>query len=1019
MNIAQSCIDKKIVTYLLSAVVLVAGVFSYFNLGRLEDPEFTVKNAQIITLYPGATAEDVAEQVTDKIETAVQQMGQLKRVTSTSYTGKSIVMVEMKDQFGRQDLPQIWDELRRKVTEVQSVLPEGCMPSRVVDDYGNVSGVFFAIYGDGFTYAELKEHVKLLRRELLQCQDVARIDILGDQQEVIYFEVSRARCAFLGIRPEMIESAIAGQNQATPAGRVKIGDKYIHIYPDSKLISPSDLGKIILSAPDNPSVKIRLEDIATIYRGYQDPPQQLLRYNGKPCIGLGISTVAGGNVITMGQAIDTRLKELMKQTPVGIEVGVISHQAKSVDHAVKGFVVNLVEAVVIVIAVLLFAMGMRSGLLIGGVLLLTVMGTILVMDWLGILFERISLGAFIIALGMLVDNAIVITEAVLIAAQKGEDRKKAAVEVVRQTMWPLLGATVVAILSFAPIGASNDSTGEFCRSLFLVLLISLLLSWVTAITITPLTASWFITAPAKEAKQAEPYSGAFFQAYRALLISCIRHRYVTTLILLVVLALSLMGFGHVKQIFFPSSTRPQFMVHVWMPLGTHISATDRVVRQLEAKLRSMDGITGVTSMVGTGGLRFLLTYTPEDPDASYGILFADVKDYNAIPDYARQLKAFADAEVHDALVYSQQFVLGPGDPQKIQLRILGPEPAVLRQQADAIMKLLQADPKLVEIQTDWRNRVDVIEPVISEAKARTLGMTRATIAAALQRATEGTRITTIPEGDEAIPLVMRPPASERLDPNSIYDVWTWSPLMECSVPVAQMVERFANTSQEARLKRRNRLPCITVKCNTTGETPNQALQRLMPKVAQATANLPNDYRAEWGGEYESSKNANGALGGRIPPIILLMFLVVVALFNSFKSGVVIFMTVPLVVIGVTLGLLGFDQPFGFMALLGFLSLIGMQIKNAIVLIDEIQAQQKLGVPPVDALVQAGVSRLRPVAMSTVTTVLGMLPLLVDAFYSAMAVTIMCGLTFATVLTMIVIPVNYAIVHRLPNPPKTT
>jgi multidrug efflux pump subunit AcrB len=1016
MSIAQFCIDKKVVTYSLSAAMLLAGAFAYTQLGRLEDPEFTIKNAQIITQYPGATALEVADEVTDEIETAVQKMGQLKKVTSTSYPGKSIVLVEMKDKYGKKDLPQIWDELRRKVSDAQPGLPPGCKTSVVVDDYGDVYGVYYAVYGDGYSYAELKDYAKLLRRELLLCQDVAKVELLGDQPEVVYLEVSRAKLSQSGITPDMIESVIQGQNRASPAGRIVVADKHVRIHPTGELDSIEALGDLTIALTDSASrTTVRLRDIATIRRGYQDPPARIVRYNGKPCIALGISTVPGGNVITMGGALDKRMGELLRETPIGIEVGVISHQARSVDAAIKGFVVNLIEAVVIVIAVLLFAMGMRSGVLIGGVLILTVMSTIMIMQWMGILFERISLGAFIIALGMLVDNAIVITEAVLIAAQKGQCRVKAAVAVVEQTKWPLLGATVVAILSFAPIGASQDSTGEYCRSLFLVLGISLLLSWVLAITATPLFASSFLKSSPAAAGSDDPYAGGFFKAYRAFLCACIRHRWLTFAVLAAMLAAAVVGFGKVKQNFFPESTRPQFMVHLWMPQGSAIAATDARLTALDAYVRSLDGVTGSTAMTGTGGLRFLLTFGPEDPDASYGIIFVDVDDYKKIPALADQAVAYARDHLPDALVYAQRFVLGPGEPQKIQMRILGPDPLVLRRLADDALGVLNADPRLIEVQADWRNRVDLIKPQIADAKARNLGVTRADVAASLQRAFDGSSIGVYQEDDEVLPILMRAPGVERDNPDNLHSVWVWSNTLGRSVPLAQVVDRFSNSSEEARVKRRNRMLCITVKCNTTRETAAEAFARLSPKLDALAASYPAGYWREWGGEYEDAAKANSGLKGKIPPILVAMVMIVIMLFNSVRQPLVIFMTVPLALVGVTVGLLAFSQPFGFMALLGFLSLAGMQIKNAIVLIDEINAQKATGASDFDAIVNAGVTRLRPVAMAALTTVLGMMPLVVDAFYSAMAVTIMCGLTFATVLTMVVIPVNYAIVFRVPSP----
>ncbi len=1030
MSIAQYCIDKKIITYVLSAALLFGGMYAYTKIGRLEDPEFTIKVAQIVTAYPGATAEEVLNEVTDPIETAVQKLGELDKVTSTSYAGKSIISVEIKDEVPKSSLPQVWTKLRHKVSDMQDQLPSGCSTPLVLDDYGDVYGVLYAIYGDGYSMAELKEYAKTLRRELLLCDDVAKIELLGERTETIYLEISRSRLASLGISPGEIAATIAGQNEVAPSGNLTVGDRYIRISPAGKIDSVEELGDLLIVHTD-PSTgarsTLRLRDIATIRRGYNDPPGSILRYNGHPCIALGISTVAGGNCMVMADSIDKRLAELLPETPIGIEIGVVSHQATSVDTAIQGFVVNLVEAVIIVIAVLLVAMGLQSGVLIGLVLVVTVMATVLVMWQIGVLFERISLGAFIIALGMLVDNAIVITEAVLIAAQKGEDKVKAAVAIVEQTKWPLLGATGVAILSFAPVGASNDSTGEFCRSLFLVLGISLFLSWIFAITLTPLLAATFLKGKKKKAGEAasdapvDPYAGPFYRAYRGFLEGCIRHRWLFMMLMLAMLAAACYGFGRVKQNFFPNSTRPQMMIHMRMPEGSAIEATDARIRAMADWVRTLDGVTGVTEMSGTGGLRFLLTYSPENDDTAYGILFVDLADYHLFEEISRQVDDHAAEIAPDALVYTQRFVLGPGDPQKIQMRILGPDGQTLRRYADRCLDVMRADEgHLVEIQTDWQNRVDLLQPIVSEARARNLGVTRRDIAMGLLAATDGSPIGYYKEGDESLPIIVRSPESERNDPESLMSSWFWASNLGRSIPLAQVVDGLQSTTEEALLQRRNRMLCITVKCNPDpngGETAATVFDRLAPKLLVACADMPEGYSTDWGGEHEDSGRANSSLGSKLPAVLLMMVFVVICLFNSLRQPLVIFMTVPLIIIGVVVGLLSFDQPFGFMALLGFLSLIGMQIKNAIVLIDEINAQTAAGVEPYTAVVNAGVTRVRPVALSAGTTVLGMLPLVVDAFYAAMAVTIMCGLTFATLLTMVVIPVNYTILFRIPIPEK--
>ena len=1006
MNIAELCFKKKTVVLGLTVALALAGVRSYFRLGRLEDPEFTIRCAQVLTSYPGATAEEVAERVTDPIETAVQRLGRVKHVTSTSYPGKSIVLVEIEDHTPGGELPQLWDELRRKVNDMASSLPQGCSQPLVYDDYGDVYGVFYAISGDGYSYADLKRHAKMLRKELLLCEDVAKIDMIGDRSEVVYLEVSRAKIAALGVTPTQIAAALSGQNTPTAAGYVRVDDKYIRIRPSGDIVDVAAYGDIMIAD------KVYLKDVATIRRGYQDPPSAIVRRNGRPCIGLGISTAKGGNVINMGKAVEARMRELLSETPVGIEVDVISHQATSVATAVGGFVENLVESVLLVIAVLLFTMGMRSGLLIGGVLVLTVFATVFVMGTMGLMFERISLGAFIIALDMLVDNAIVITEAVLVAAQKGESKAKAAVDVVRQTQWALLGGTAIAILSFAPIGASQNSTGEYCRSLFLVIGISLLLSWVLAITVTPILAEKFIVA-GKKSDKGDPYGGVLFRLYRGLLEWCINNRGFTWLVLGCMVVASVAGFTRVKQNFFPDSTRPQFMVHVWMPEGSQIDRTDERVQKVAEAARKLPGVTGVSTFTGGGALRFILTYTPEDTDAAYGLVLVDVENDGVISGLMEKLEADGHELVPDAMVSCQRFVLGPGDAQKIQVRLLGPDAQTLRSLGEKALDVMRADPDLKEVQSDWRNRVDMLVPVVSEARTRRLGISRADVSHALLAATEGIAIGSHLEGDEVLPIVMRSPERERQAPYDLVAAWAWSERLGVSVPVAQLLDGLERRSEEMRFKRRDRTPCLTVKCNPRdGLTAAEAFDAVRPALEKLIATFPPGYRAEWGGEYENSKDANEELAPTFAPILVAMVLVVLMLFNSVKKTAVIFLTLPLIIVGVVAGLLSFDQPFGFMALLGLLSLVGMQVKNAIVLMDEISANLERGLTPYQAIVDAGVSRVRPVANASLTTVLGMLPLLTDAFYSAMAVTIMFGLAFATVLTMVVIPVNYALLYRI-------
>lgn len=1019
MNLAEMSIKYRVITLVITTLLVLGGIKAYNELGRLEDPEFTIKNAQVFTPYPGASPQQVSEEVTEIIESAIQEMGQLKEVTSTSEAGLSTVEVEIKDKYGKESLPQVWDELRRKIGDAQGKLPPGAVPSLVFDDFGDVYGIYFAVYGDGYSYADLKEYAKVLRRELLLVKDVSKVVLYGEQQESIFVEISRAKMAQLGISVDMIADSFKGQNLVAPAGNVQIGSQFIRIHPSGEVKSVEDIGDTLILQSDGTATNLRLRDIAVIKRSYEDPPSSMIRFNGHQAIGIGISTVKGGNVVNMGDALTIRLGELAEETPVGIEFGKVSIQSESVKLSISSFVISLVEAIAIVIGVLIFAMGMRSGIIIGAVLLITVLATFIVMGTQGVMLERISLGALIIALGMLVDNAIVVVEGVLVGAQNGLSKEKAASSIVKQTTWPLFGATVIAVLAFAAIGMSQDNTGEFCRSLFQVVLFSLMLSWILAITTTPLLSVMLLkVAPPKSGEQNDPYGGALFQGYKGFLLTCIKYRWITVAILIAALVGAIFGFGHVRQSFFPPSTRPQFMVHYWLPQGTHITRTQDDLSKVEDYLLAEEGVSSVTSLVGQGGLRFLLTYTPENKNPAYGMLLVSVDDAEMVDKLIAKTKAFVDSNLPDAQSFSRRFVLGPGEAQKIQVRFRGPDPKVLRRLAGEAHKIFEENPNAIDIVDDWRQRVPVVKPIIAEQQARNAGITRAHIAQALKRAYGGMQVAVYRERDELLPVLLRSPDRERNDVAALNYVQIWSPVAQKSIPLSQVVLGLETSSEDALIQRLNKVPTITVKCDPKVGEASAALKELMPVMEGRFKQVESDwnlkgYTMEWGGEYEDSRNAQAALAGKIPITGLFMVLICVILFNSLRKPLIIFITVPLAVIGVTVGLLVCNQPFGFMALLGLLSLVGMLIKNAIVLVDEIGLQLEGGKEALDAIVDSGVSRLRPVSMAALTTVLGMLPLVVDAFFVSMAVTVMFGLAFATVLTLIVVPLLYAMVFRVP------
>jgi len=1020
MNIAETTIRYKIVSLVFTGALLFGGVQAYNKLGRLEDPEFTIKSAQVITRYPGASAMEVAEEVTDEIETAVQQLGQIDYVKSNSKSGLSIVTVEIKDSYDKTTLPQVWDELRRKVNDAQVNLPPGAEPSVVNDDFGDVFGILYAVYGDGYSYAELRKHVDLLRRELLLIDDVGKVQLFGALPEAIYLDFSTSRLAQFGVSPDMLRNTLAGQNTISPAGKIQVGSNYLRIQPSGGLDSPEDIGDLLILQQNGQPSSIHIRDVARVYRDYQDPPTSIIRFNGRPAIGVGISTVTGGNVVDMGEAIKVRLHELEEQTPIGIEMGVVSMQSDAVKIAISSFVISLMEAVAIVIGVLVFAMGLRSSLLIGGILLLTVLGTFIVMKTQGVMLERISLGALIIALGMLVDNAIVVVEGIQVNSQKGMSKLKAASSIVQQTMWPLFGATIVAILAFAAIGVSQDSTGEYCRSLFQVLLYSLTLSWILAITLTPLFGVMYLKDESGGDTDADPYAGKMFQGYKSLLTACIRRRWLTLIVLVLMLAGSVYGFGYVRKSFFPPSTRPQLMLHFWMPQGTSILSTENEVRKLEARLLEEEGVSDVAMFIGQGAPRFLLTYTPEEPNDAYAIGLVSLDDPKVIDAKIPNFAGYVTTNFPSAQSYIRKFMLGPGDPQKIHVRLRGPDPDVLRILARELKAVLRSDPNVVDMVDDWRQRVPMVRPVVAEVQARNAGITRDQIAQALQFAVTGKTVGQFREDDLLIPIVARQQEDQRNDVQDLRGLQIWSPAAQQMIPLSQVVLGLETSSENTIIRRRDRLPTITIMCDPKVGEASTTFTRVRPLVEKRYAELSKEmglteYGLEWGGEYENSGDAQAALASKLPLVFLAMIFIVICLFNSLKQPAIIFLTVPLALIGVTVGLLVTGQPFGFMALLGFLSLVGMLIKNAIVLIDEINMQSRGDKNLFNAIVDSGLSRMKPVSMAALTTVLGMIPLVPDAFFASMAVTVMFGLTFATVLTLVVVPVLYACFYRVPNP----
>ncbi|USH05464.1 efflux RND transporter permease subunit [Grimontia kaedaensis] len=1016
MNIAEYSIKNKVISWLFIVILAVGGVFSFLDLGRLEDPAFTIKDAMVVATYPGATPKEVEEELTYPLEKEIRRLPYIDKITSTSSSGMSQLMVSMKMDYGPDELPQIWDEMRRKINDLQPSLPSGVNSLSIIDDFGDVFGVMLMLTGDGYDYVELKRYADYLARDLELVEGVGKVSIAGDQQEMLFVEISLDRLAALDLDMTTVSSLLNRQNNVVSSGEVMVNGESLVIRPSGTLTSVEALENLIIHGRDTGNL-IRLKDVATVSRGIQEKPGNVISFNGKPAINIGISFASGVNVVEVGQRLDAELERLESLKPVGIELNHFYNQAGEVDASVQDFVVSLGQAVAIVIIVLLFAMGMRSGIIIGLVLLLTVFGTFILMDYNEIELHRISLGALIIALGMLVDNAIVVVEGILVGLKKGRTRVQAAADIVKQTQWPLLGATVIAITAFAPIGLSEDATGEFMGSLFWVLCYSLFLSWVTALTITPFLASLLLKEEDAASEDVDPYKGWLFTLFGWSLKLAMRFRWLTVAGMVALLVAAVMAFGMVKQQFFPPSNTPMFYVDLWMPEGTDIRKTIEETKKVEDYVRQQDHIDFVSSSVGQGLQRFALTYQPEQSYEAYAQIQIRATDRENMFVVLRQLNAELPREFDTPTFQFKLIEFGPSPASKIEARITGADPQVLREIAVQVEDILHTDPGARNIRHDWRERTKELVPVFNESKARRLGISKEDLSNTLQMTFGGAAIGQLRDGTDILPIVGRLPENERVDFESIQNATIWSPSLQAYVPIDQIIDGVELTWEEPLIKRRDRKRTLTVLADhdiLSEDTPAALLSRIQPQVMALV--LPAGYEISWGGEYESSKDAQDSLFGSLPMGYLLMFVITMLLFNSLKKPLVIWFTVPLSIIGVAFGLLLWNMPFSFTAFLGLLSLSGMILKNGIVLLDQINLELDSGKEPYQAIVDSAVSRVRPVSMAALTTILGLIPLMFDAFFGSMAITIMAGLGFATILTLIVVPVMFSILFGI-KPPK--
>lgn len=1010
MNIARASIERRTVVLFLCVVVAVAGVAAYFRIGKLEDPAFTIKTAVVTIVYPGSTAYEVEREVTSRVEDAVQSMGEVRHIRSRSAPGLAIVYVDIKDAYTSKELPQVWDILRQKLYDVQATMPAG---SRILidNDFGDVYGQYYALVGDGYGMKELWDYADFLKKQLVLVPEVASIKVLGEEQEGVYVEFSASRMTSLGLSPGAVFSVLNEQNSLSAIGSTTLGDRFVRISPTSAILSVEDIGDLVIGGQGGKLTRLR--EVATVRRGPIDPQSFMMRFNGRPALGLGIATVTGGNVVSMGEAVTKRLRELEALRPVGIELKEIYMQSDQVTKAIRDFLVNLAESLAIVVGVLLVFMGLRSGLIIGTVLMLTVAGTFVVMNYAGIFLQIVSLSSLIIALGSLVDNAIVVSEGMLVGVERGMRVEDAASDAVEGSQWAMLGGTLIAVLAFAPIGLSKDKTGEFCGSLLQVVGISMMLSWVGALTVTPVLGQLMLR-PGRQA--GNPYDKPLFRAYRALLEGCLRHRLLTLIVTAALFACSVMVLKDMDESFFPDANTVYYTVDLWSAEGTSLEAQKRATGELEGYLRSQPEVRNVSEFIGGGSLRFMLTYAPPDPNSAYSQLLVEVKDARETRPNLLKTQRYLDERMPAVEGVCKPFVRGSGMVPKLEARFYGEDPEVLRGLARRAREIMEDDPAHRFVRHDWREPVEVIHPRVLKDQMRSLGLTRPLINQAILTGTTGTTIGVFRDGDKSLPIKAALVPEERNRIESLRSLPVWAPAAQRSVPLGTVVASLDVAFEDSIVMRRDRSRVITVASELKlGENANAMLGRIRPPIE--AIELPVGYSLEWGGEKEMSDDAMNGMAVAFGPTLLAMFTIMLFLFNGFRQPLIIFGTLPLIVIGVVGGLLIAGMDISFTATVGLLSLVGMLAKNSIVLLDQVSSDFDAGRDRYEAIVENGVGRLRPVAMSALTTVLGMTPLVWDLLFGPMAVTIMAGLTVSTVLTLIVIPVLTAVVYRVPCPDK--
>jgi multidrug efflux pump len=1038
-NLSKWALDHPALTRYLMIVLMLLGAAAFFQLGQDEDPPFTFRAMVVRTYWPGATAQQVAEQVTDKIERTLQEVPYADIIRSYSKPGESQVIFQIKDSSRPAEVANVWYTVRKKIGDMKITLPGGVQGPFFNDDFGDVYGVIYALESDGFSDAELKGFADDVRQQLLRVPDVAKVELFGVQDEKLYIELSQQRLSQLGLDINQVLQQLGQQNAVESAGAVQTPLDVVQVRVGGQFEAVEQLSAMPIRGSSGS--QLRLGDIATIRRGYVDPPVVKVRHQGKDVIALGVSMAKGGDIIGLGKSLKATFKRIEDGLPAGIKLVQIQDQPRSVASSVNEFVMTLIEAVVIVLAVSFISLGlhkrpgagvpwwkrwyvdMRPGLVVGITIPLVLAVTFLAMDYLGIGLHKISLGSLIIALGLLVDDAIIAVEMMVRKMEEGYDKVRAATFAYEITAMPMLTGTLITAAGFLPIGLARSTVGEYTYAIFAVTVIALVLSWLVSVYFVPYLGTLLLrTRPhAEHDKPHELFDSPFYNRFRRTVDWCVEHRWLTIGATVLSFALGIAGMGLVQQQFFPDSSRPEVMVDIWFPEGTSFAANEETSRRLEQRLRNEPGVDSVSTWIGSGVPRFYLPLDQVFPQTNVSQFIVLPRDLKVREALRVRLPALLATEFPEVRGRVKLLPNGPPVPYPVQFRVVGPEPLALRLRADEVTAVMRASPNTRGVNDNWNESVKVLRLEVDQSKARALGVTSQSIAQAARTLLVGSTVGQFREGDKLIDIVLRQPQEER---NAITDIGNaYLPTASGkSIPLTQIAKPVF-TWEPGVMWRENRDYAITVQSDIIeGLQGATVTDELLPRLRALEAKWPAGYKLQVAGAVEESAKGSSSIAAGIPIMLFITFTLLMLQLHSFSRAMLVFITGPLGIAGVAAALLLLGRPFGFVALLGVIALMGMIQRNSVILIDQIEQDRARGVPAWDAIVESAVRRLRPIVLTAAAAVLAMIPLSRSVFWGPMAVAIMGGLVVATVLTLLALPAMYAAwfrVRRPSAPPQAT